>query len=205
MRVLPDDQPWVFDLISPDDAVRAAARRRNQAVIAGASEALRRYNKVWTRPDSVPLAHAFVRETERTLKGLVSAFCSAEDPQVRARYAPYAVLYLQWEERYPAELAESWMWSIWTAKEVVLRNLHRQGVPPELGPEIADLIVAALHRPYRCKDWRYASLLHQVAPVERIVTIDDDRARFALHVVRNPAVNVTRATYPRWLAAQPAR
>jgi hypothetical protein len=41
--------------------------------------------------------------------------------------------------------------------------------------------------------------------VERIAELDDDRARFARHVLAHPELTVTRFSYPRWLAAQPAR
>jgi hypothetical protein len=206
VHVLPDDQPWVFDLISPDDAVRAAALARHRAVLAGASVALHRANRIWAQHgyDRATFA-AYERERQRTITGLVGAFSSATDPAVSARYAPYAVLYLRWEAAYLPELRDSWPCSPWTTKEVVLRRLDRGGVPGDLHGEVAELIVAALRRPYRCKDWMYACLLHQVSPGERIADLDDDRARFARHVAAHPELKVKRVTYGRWLAAQPAR
>jgi hypothetical protein len=206
VRALPDDQQWVFDLVSPDDARRAAALARHAALSAEASAARHRANEIWARDGWNRAAENTVRRRyDRMLNGLVSAFCQAEDPAVREHYAPYAVLYLRWEQRFLPELRASWSCSPWTTKEVVLRDFTRAGVPDKQEAEIAELIVAALRRPYRCKDWGYAGLLRHVAPVEQIAELDDDRARFARYVVAHPELTITRFSYPRWLAAQPAR
>jgi hypothetical protein len=206
VRALPDDQPWVFDLVSPDDTRRAAALARHRALLAEATVSRERADDIWARQGWSRAAENTVqRRLDRTLRGLVGAFCQAEDPAVRAHYAPYAVLFLRWEERFLPELRASWTHSPWTTKEAVLRDLARGGVPEEQEAAIAELIVAALRRPYRCKDWGYAGLLRHVAPVERIAELDDDRARFARHVLAHPELTITRFSYPRWLAAQPAR
>jgi len=205
VRALPDDQPWVFDLVSGDGARRAAALARHADLSAETAAARLRANEIWARQGWNRAAeNTFQRRRDRTLAGLVAAFCQAEDPAVRAHYAPYAVLFLRWEERFLPELRAAWSCSPWTTKEVVLRDFARGGVPAEQEPELAELIVAALRRPYRCKDWRYAGLLRHVAPAA-ITELDDDRARFARHVLAHPELTVTRFTYPRWLAAQPAR
>lgn len=201
--MLPDDQPWVFDLVSPDPARRAAALARHEALRAEATAARRRANEIWAREGWNQAAeNAYRRRRGLTLAGLVDAFAGARDPAVRAHYAPYAVLYLRWEERFLPELRTSWSCSPWTTKEVVLRDLTRGGVPAGQEAEIADLIVAALRRPYRCKDWMYAGLLRHVAPAERIAELDDDRADFARHVLAHPDLTITRFTYPRWLATR---
>jgi hypothetical protein len=209
VRALPDDQPWVFDLVSPVAARRAAALARHTALLAEVTVSRERANEIWARQGWSRAAENTVqRRLDRTLRGLVSAFVQAEDPAVRAHYAPYAVLFLRWEERFLPELKASWTHSPWTTKEVVLRDLTRGGVPEEQQAAVAELIVAALERPYRCKDWAYAGLLRHVGhvpPIERIAELDDDRARFARHVLARPGLTITRFTYPRWLAAQPAR
>jgi hypothetical protein len=206
VRALPDDQQWVFDLVSPDDARRAAALARHEALADATAVARRRANEIWARDGWNRAAENTVqRRQDLTLAGLVGAFSGAQDPAVRAHYAPYAVLFLRWEERFLPELKASWHCSPWTTKEVVLRDLTRGGVPAEQESDVAELIVAALRRPYRCKDWMYAGLLRHVAPLDQLEELDDERAGFARHVVENPGLTVTRFTYPRWLAAQPAR
>jgi hypothetical protein len=201
VHALPDDQPWVFDLASPDDARRAAALARHATLSAEATAARRRANEIWARQGWNRAAeNTYQRTLDRMLNGLVGAFGRAEDPVVRAHYAPYAVLYLQWEERFLPELKAAWSCSPWTTKEVVLRDLTRGGVPEGHEAELAELILAALRRPYRCKDWMYAGLLRHVTPAG-LDELDDDRARFARHVLAHPSLTVTRFTYPRWLAA----
>ncbi|GAA3926714.1 hypothetical protein [Actinoplanes auranticolor] len=204
MRALPDDQPWVFDLVSPDQARRAAALARHDALLAEAMRSRQRANDIWARQGWNRAAQNTVRRRlDLTLDGLISAFCRAEDPAVRAHYAPYAVLYLRWEERFLPELRKSWICSPWTTKEVVLRDFTRGGVPAEQEPDLAELIMAALRRPYRCKDWLYAGLLRHVAPPpERIAELDEERAGFVRHVLDHPELTITRFTYPRWLAGR---
>ena len=206
MRALPDDQSWVYDLVSTDDARRAAALARHRALLAEATASRHRANEIWARQGWNRAAENTVRRRlDLTLHGLVSAFSRAEDPAVRAHYAPYAVLYLRWEERFLPELRTAWTCSPWTTKEVVLRDLVRGGVPAEQVPELTELTLAALRRPYRCKDWMYAGLLRHVPPpAERIAELDDSRAGFVRHVLAHPELTITRFTYPRWQAARPA-
>jgi hypothetical protein len=204
VRALPDDQPWVFDLVSPDQARRAAALARHEALLAEAMQSRQRADDIWARQGWNRAAQNTVRRRlDLTLDGLISAFRQAEDPAVRAHYAPYAVLYLRWEERFLPELRTSWICSPWTTKEVVLRDFTRGGVPAEQESDVAELIVAALRRPYRCKDWMYAGLLRHVAPpAERIAELDEERAGFVRHVLAHPELTITRFTYPRWLAGR---
>ncbi len=206
VRALPDDQPWVFDLVSPDDARRAAALLRHRELLAEATQSRQRADEIRTRRGGSRAAeNTLRRRLDLTLDGLVTAFREAEDPAVRAHYAPYAVLYLRWEERFLPDLRTSWLCSPWTTKGAVLRDFTRGGVPAEQEAELTELLVAALRRPYRCKDWMYAGLLRHVAPLERIAELDDDRAGFARYVLAHPELTITRFSYPRWVAAQPAR
>jgi hypothetical protein len=204
VRALPDDQPWVFDLVSPDDARRAAALARHEALLAEALVSRQRADDLRVRHGhNRPAENTVRRRLDLTLDGLISAFRRAEDPAVRDHYAPYAVLFLRWEERFLPELRKSWICSPWTTKDAVLRDFTRGGVPAEQEPALAELIVAALRRPYRCKDWRYAGLLrHVTPPAERLAELDDDRAGFARHVLAHPELTITRFSYDRWRAAR---
>jgi hypothetical protein len=84
-------------------------------------------------------------------------------------------------------------------------------VPAESRSQVADLIVAALERPYRCKDWMYAPLVRHVldAPfvgrLQALLTADDPlirlRAQFIVDVAEHPERRVKRVSWQRWLAA----
>jgi hypothetical protein len=158
---------------------------------------------------------AFRWHREQTLFGAIDAFF---DPvhtasETRLLYAPYLVLYLRWEADYPQEWGapDSWMWSPWGTKEGLLRRLDRGGVPEQIRPQVGDLIVSALQRPYRCKDWMYAQLVRHVLDtpiVSRIEALKDAedplvrlRAQFLLHVARRPQRSVKRASWQRWLSS----
>jgi hypothetical protein len=136
---------------------------------------------------------------------------SAPDDEVtEALWAPFAVLYLRWEADHPTEWGapESRMWSPWGTKEALLRRFDRCGLPVDARPQIAELILAALQRPYRCKDWLYARLLRHLDPsfldsVGSLASADDPlvrlRAQFLLDAAENPERRITRLSWQRWL------
>ncbi|MFI6760033.1 hypothetical protein ACIBF5_12935 [Micromonospora sp. NPDC050417] len=222
----PGNQSWVFDLTASDNVLRHRALTRHQALLAAASEALHWSNRVWeqagtpapTEPHlaaEMDQARAEFRwHRERTILGPISAFFESErsDSVARLLYAPYLVLYLRWEADYPQEWSApgSWMWSPWGTKEVLLRELDRGGVPEQVRRQIGDLIVSALERPYRCKDWMYGRLVRHVldvpfvSRVEALLDAEDPlvrlRAQFILHVARHPQRAVKRVSWQHWLS-----
>ena len=98
-------------------------------------------------------------------------------------------------------------------KEVLLRRLDRVGVPEPVRPQICDLIVSALERPYRCKDWMYAPLVRHVldadtpfvSRIERLLDAEDPLVRlcaqFILYVARHPQQAVKRVSWQRWISS----
>ncbi|MFG2007828.1 hypothetical protein ACGFNF_01990 [Micromonospora sp. NPDC048868] len=219
------DYSWLFDLVAVDPAVRHHALDRHQALLAAASDALHLSNGLWaahhrSRSGQARLAARldqaradFRWHQAQTIHGPLDAFRDApdDDHAGRARWAPIVALYLRWEAEYPDEWGapESWMWSRWGTKEVLLRRLDRGGIPETVRPQIAELILAALRRPYRCKDWLYASLVRQLhdSPflheVGMLTSADDPlvrlRAQFVLHVAAHPEQTPTRTSWRRWL------
>ena len=223
---LPGDHSWVLDLVAPDDGVRHRALARHQALLAAASDALDWSNEILARggiPVSEPHLTAELDQAradldwhrQQTVFGPIEAFYDSvyDNPAAREQYAPYVALYLRWEAAYPQEwgAAESWMWSPWSTKAGLLRRLDCDGVPEAVRSQVADLIVAALQRPYRCKDWMYAQLVRQVLDppfagrVRALRTAEDPltclRAQFIVHVAEHPDRPVRRNSWQRWLAA----
>ena len=197
------EHAWAFDLVDPDDGRRHAALDRHRALLEAASAALCRMNEIWARTGSfapadrpsaaaMDQAHAeFRANRDGTLFGPISA-----------RDARYAVLFLRWEARYPDEwrAASPWTWSHWGTKEGLLRWFATAGVPGAVRADVAELILDALRRPYRCKDWRYAALLRHVADPSlldriRLLAGGDRRARFLLHVAAHPGERITMNSY----------
>ncbi|MGW4152177.1 hypothetical protein ACWEDF_03340 [Micromonospora chersina] len=218
------DYSWLFDLVATDPVARHRALARHQAILAAASDALDRANALWaahyrSRSSQTRLgaaldqARADVRwHMGQTVYGPFRAAADGDDT-AHARWAPFAVLYLRWEAEYPDEWGapESRMWSHWGTKEGVLRRLDRDGVAEDIRPQIAELILAALRRPYRCKDWAYACLVRHLDhplffhAVEMLTSVDDPsvrlRAQFVLHVAAHPEQRITRTSWRQWLNA----
>ncbi|HJP80484.1 MAG TPA: hypothetical protein VJ914_39805 [Pseudonocardiaceae bacterium] len=132
--------------------------------------------------------------------------------------ASFALLYLRWEACYPQDwrAPESNLWSPWSTKEDVLRWFGRSGVPDTLRAEAVDLLLGAIARPYRCKDWQYIRLvdhIHDRTFRDRVGALADAtdplvaaRARFVLHVADHPGRPLNRRTWQHWLvkASKPA-
>jgi len=208
------DHAWVFDLVESDARRRHAALERHRRLLEAALEGRARMNAVWaaagvpapTRPPSVAAAWeraqvAYESHWDQTVLGPVQAFLAARVPDAYARLTRYALLFLEWEALQPAEWREAGRaaWSPWTAKELILARLAREGVPAGHRSAVADLVVLALRRDYRCKDWRYAAVARHVDGdrLRRRVG-DGPRARFVLHLLDHPAEPVTRTSWHRW-------
>ncbi|MFD0731984.1 hypothetical protein [Planotetraspora mira] len=187
---------WVHGLVDADTGIRAAALARHHALLEA--------------------RHA--EEVSRTLVGLVDAFTAFEhgsDSRRRGnhrRLAPYGVVFLQWERRFPAEWRDGWTYSPWSAKEAVLAAFCAGGPTPETGPALADLLLATVHRRQRCQDrwyWRLARRLDSPplrTRLEAAAEGADDLARlragFVLWSLEHPQEGVGSAAWRRWLRSE---
>ncbi|WP_189154825.1 hypothetical protein [Lentzea pudingi] len=187
---------WMFDLTARDDVVRGRALARHRALVETGT-GVSRYE-----PDE-----------ERTIFWYVATAWDLDfrNTAVSVERWPFMALYLRWEGLFPDEWRSrgSHPWSPWSMKEGVLEHLRRNGTVAEVRQEAADLLIDAIHRSYRCKDWMYASLVHHVADTDfrdrlTILTGADDplvrlRARFLLDLADRPEVRVKRHTWGKWL------
>lgn len=190
---------WVFDLVEPDLSRRRAALNRHRELLAAANAAQRRVNAIWAQTGSVaprqPPFAAAIEQARAVVRANRDATLFGRLPDPR-----YAVLFLQWEARYPDEWREAsrWTWSHWGTKEGLLRWFASTGVPEQVRADVAELVLGAVQRPYWCKDWWYAALVRHVADPEfldRVRRIDDARAEFLLHVAANPGQPLTRNSF----------
>ncbi|SDZ43736.1 hypothetical protein SAMN05421684_5018 [Asanoa ishikariensis] len=180
---------WVHGLVAADERVRSEALARHLAQIEASGTG--------------------------TLPGLLAAFMASAgrpgvpDPEAYPRLAPHAVLFLEWERRFPSEWRESWTYSPWTAKLVLLRTFTRSGVPDGVRPALVDLLLSVVHRRQRCQDHWYTKLARRLddAPLrERLRAAADGgdertrlRARFVLWALDHPTANVDGRAWRRWL------
>jgi hypothetical protein len=174
------DYAWLYDLVDPDEQVRGRALERRRSAVA-------------ERQDDPILA--FLRPY----------------PEPDMAFASFALLFLRWEASYPDDWRspDSHAYSPWSIKQGVLGRFGQSGVPDALRSEAADLVLTAVQRPYRCKDWSYALLVDHVqtpAFQERLQALADGadtllsvRARFLQHVAARPGRPLNRNSWRRWL------
>jgi hypothetical protein len=69
------------------------------------------------------------------------------DPEGYARLAPYGLLFLQWEQRFPEEWRSAdWPFSPWSEKEAVLRAFCADEPTPLTRPTLEELLIEAVRR-----------------------------------------------------------
>lgn len=196
---------WAFGLTSDDPAVREAALARLVAARRHVADALCRVNEMWllTRP---PGAEEQYREP---------AFAEARRSHRRAQSAslpealwdcppggdpaawpglPYALLFLEWEARYPAEWTRCA--KAWGTKQGLVRDLARAGHEETVGAKLVDLVESVVLRPYRCKDREYVR-------VARAVDGADLRGRLARAAAADSPWARCQAGYVLWLLDRP--
>ena len=184
-----DAYEWVHDLVTPAEVAREVALTRHHALL-------------WRR-DRDGLTGTIIDPVHALLQ------CDLPLPgEERGRLEPYAVLFLQWEARFPQQWRESWTSSPWTTKEAVLAAFIRQGALPETRTALQDLLVGAVHRVQRCQDrwyWRLARHIDGPALQGRLrhaVEHGDERvrlrARYVLWLIEHPEEVVTSRAWRRW-------
>lgn len=181
---------WVEDLIALDDDARGAALARHRTLL-------------WRWYRDSPTG---------TLADPVRAFTQWSSPLTDAELhllEPYAVVFLQWEARFPQEWRENWIFSPWSAKEGVLDTFVRRGVAaPQTQTALEDLLIGAVYRVQRCQDRWYWRLVRRVdSPTLRarlgLAAEHADervrlRAQYVLWVIEHPNEPVDSRTWRRW-------
>jgi hypothetical protein len=109
----------------------------------------------------------------------------------------YALRYLEWESRYPAEWQKSWH-----LKRQLLRRLSRGPMCARHRTMAADVVVLAANRTQRCEDDRYVLLARAIAGDDlraRLTEVDSDRAHFLLHMLDHRDLGATPYSWRTWL------
>ncbi|MFD9129437.1 hypothetical protein [Kitasatospora sp. NPDC059571] len=208
---------WVFGLVADNAEERLAALRHHTVVKGLLHDAWARSNELWhvTRPlgpDEQYREPAFARAREAVSAAggrvLPDALWKPYGTNVRTWPGlPYALLFLEWEARYPHE------WTAhakaWGAKESLLRQLSVDGHDEATVRKLTDLVMVVVERPYRCKDREYVRVARAVDNPglrRRLATAaasDDAWARthaeYVLWVLDRPGMRIRRRTWTDWL------
>jgi hypothetical protein len=111
----------------------------------------------------------------------------------------YALRYLEWESRYPAEWQKNWH-----LKRKLLWQLSRGPMCARHQAMAADVVVLAANRAQHCEDDRYALLARAIDSDDlraRLTEVGNDRARFLLYMLNHPELGATPYSWRTWLTA----
>ncbi len=194
---------WAFGLTADDPAERAGALVRLAEARKNVGDAVARFNE-WLRtplPEDreryrrteYPKAFAPLQEAQRHT--LPDALWNRPAGDVRAWPGlPYALLYLEWEAKYPRE------WTLhakkWGTKERLLRDVAVAGHDEAVRTGLVDLVETVVRRRYRCKDREYVR-------VARVLDGGDLRGRLAAAAGSDHPWARRHAAYVLWLLDRP--
>ncbi|WP_201260772.1 hypothetical protein [Embleya scabrispora] len=206
---------WMSALVSDDEVAHRRALDRYLRVTRDMREAREAYDTIVLRvPRSVSAEEgAWRRFREAWLLTPDAALLAGSPPPAEVPDwggLPYALTYLEWEARFPAEWTRHA--KVWSTKQRLIRLL---AVPGHHGParaRLLDLVELVVYRRHRCKDRDYSR-------IARVVDGDDLRARLekarvsgeswtrdqaghVLWLLRNPQVPINRTNWFRWLSAK---
>lgn len=180
---------WVHGLVDADAGARAAALARHCALVKERRG-----------------------EPDGSLVDLVEFFSGWGGNRPHLDLAPYAVLFLQWELRFPAEWRDSWPYSPWSSKRGILSTFRTYGPTPETAAALEDLLLATVSRAQRCQDCWYIHLARRIdnttlrTRLTAAAEADDERtrlrARFVLWALDHPQAHVGAAAWRHWLRSE---
>ncbi|MEU3612550.1 hypothetical protein ABZ725_09590 [Streptomyces sp. NPDC006872] len=168
---------WAYGLIAPTPAERAAALERLTSAQGEVESALLRIKKAWLptprlRFKARDRAAAQKAYDEAASRCLPEALCGRPASGEINTWAglPFALLFLEWEARYPQEWTQHA--KAWGTKQYLIRQLATADHDDQVRTKLVDLVDLAVQRPYRCKDREYVRVAR---------AIDGDELRGRLH------------------------
>ncbi|MFJ8772227.1 hypothetical protein [Streptomyces microflavus] len=202
---------WAYGLIAGDPALRAAALVRLADAERNTRDALDRYNRTWRRGYSLRRKAASRNYEEIRKYSLPHALWDRPaGPDIVAWPGlSYALLFLEWEARYPQEWTRHAR--AWGTKQGLIRDVAVAHHEETVRTKLADLIEIVVQRPYRCKDREYVRVARAVnsddlhGRLETAARSDNPWARrhagYILWLLNHPEVPNTRHVWQTWLAA----
>ncbi len=175
--------------------------------------------KSWSPTDPVAAVSmraaraAHAAAVANTVHGVVGEFLAvrwAGDLDSYRRLAPYAVLFLEWEARFPELWRSAGPWSPWGLKKRVLRQFADMDVPQPQVIAATELTLGAVNRRHRCEDRGYALVARSLdgpvlrAGIDAAVRSPDPevqrRAGYVRWAMDNAEAPVTLASWRDWCA-----
>jgi hypothetical protein len=161
---------WAYGLIADDPADRAAALVCLADAQRSVGEALGRFNELLR--STLPLGGQAQYRDPALLRAIAThraagryslpdALWNRSPGDIRAWPGlPYALLFLEWEARYPRE------WTLhakkWGTKQHLIRDVAVADHDDPVRTKLTGLVEIVVQRPYRCKDRGYVRVARAV-------------------------------------------
>ncbi|MFF3481795.1 hypothetical protein ACFYXC_00745 [Streptomyces sp. NPDC002701] len=221
VRVWDERLAWAYGLISKDPGERAAALDQLASARKATAEALDRFNTTlmtlqgqgvrdpYRDPELRSAHEEYLRIRSRSLPDGVWGGGDCEN-LLAWPGLPYALLFLEWEARYPDE------WTLtakaWGTKEGLIRELAvpAVGQDPVARVKLIDLVETVVRRAYRCKDREYVRVARVVDGHPLRVRLEGAlrsenpwaqlHAGYVLWMLDRPELPNSRHVWRTWLA-----
>ncbi|MFD4370179.1 hypothetical protein [Streptomyces sp. NPDC058486] len=194
---------WAFGLVADGPAEREAALAHLDGARRNVRVALGRSNELWHLTRSLGLEEQYRDPAFRRAREVYAEMCGHSLPEglwvgegARGPSLPYALLFLEWEARFPRE------WTAhakaWGTKESLIRCMavadHDHDQPTRA--KLVELVEVVVQRAYRCKDREYVR-------VARAVDGEDLRRRLGAAAASDNPWARLHAGYVLWLLDRP--
>jgi hypothetical protein len=215
---------WAFGLIADDSAERDAALVDLAAVRRNTQDALGRSNELWRLTLPLGTQEQYREPAFRQAREMYYDVRRHSLPDglwgrplgmdIRVWLGlPYALLFLEWEARYPQEWTRHA--KAWGTKQGLIRDVAVAGHDETVRTKLTDLVEIVVQRAYRCKDREYVRVARAVDSddlrrrLERAARSDNPWARchagYVLWLLDRPEVPNTRQVWQTWIAAVSSR
>ncbi|MEU3290492.1 hypothetical protein [Streptomyces longwoodensis] len=212
-----------FGLIADNSTVRGAALARLTEAQRKVANALGRFNEMWllTRPLGTDEQYREPAFLQAWRKHQQAQRCSLPDGvwsgPANGDLAgwpglPYALLFLEWEAKYPLEWTQHA--KSWGTKQDLIRQVARARHEEATKSKLTDLVEIVVHRAYRCKDHEYVRVAGAVdnadlrSRLHRAADSDSPWARchagYVLWLLDRPDLPNTRRIWQTWVAGEAA-
>ncbi|MFV5994352.1 hypothetical protein ACNPQM_18295 [Streptomyces sp. NPDC056231] len=210
---------WAFGLISDDPEERATAVATLAVARKNAQDALDRFNELWWLTLPLGTEEQYREPAFRQAYERYHDVCSHSIPEglwnlpvgadIRTWPGlPYALLFLEWEARYPQEWTRHA--KAWGTKQSLIRDVAVVGHDETVRTKLIDLVEVVVQRAHRCKDREYVRVARAVDCEDLRGRLDtaarSDRpwarchAGYVLWLLDHPEVPSTRHVWRTWLA-----
>ncbi|WP_176740067.1 hypothetical protein [Streptomyces sp. Ncost-T10-10d] len=192
---------WAFGLIAEDPAERAAALAHLDAARRNTWAALDRFNELWHLTRPLGPQEQYQEPAFRRAHEVYADVRSHSLPEGlwgrgadRGPGLPYALLFLEWEARFPREWTEHA--KAWSTKQSLIRRMAVVDHDQPTRAKLIGLVEVVVQRAHRCKDREYVR-------VARAVDGEDLRHRLGTAAASDNPWARLHAGYVLWLLDRP--